>query len=180
MRARTSIPFLALAVLALTAVACTCGDECQLAEQNRELVEKALEVINDGELDRLGEFYAEDYLRHSQSSPVPEMTTLEQLKQFLIEDRSVFPDGHGVADVVVAEGNMVAMYGRWIGTQEGPMGPFPPTGKQMSLEFSGIHRIENGKIVETWVTWDNMAVLTQLGHMQPSVAPPAEKPEALD
>jgi len=47
------------------------------------------------------------------------------------------------------------------------MGPFPPSDRQMTLEFAGIHRIENGKLAETWLTWDNMAALSQLGHFPP-------------
>jgi predicted ester cyclase len=31
--------------------------------------------------------------------------------------------------------------------------------------------VENGKIAEMWVTWDNMAILAQLGH----IAVPAGK-----
>ena len=53
------------------------------------------------------------------------------------------------------------------GTQRGQLGPFPPTGKVMDCKAIGIHRLENGKIVETWATWDNMATLAQLGLLPP-------------
>ena len=68
---------------------------------------------------------------------------------------------------LVAEDNMVAFYCTYIGTQSGQMGPFPPSNKQMSLEFAGIHRVEDGLIAETWLTWDNLAALGQLGHFPP-------------
>jgi predicted ester cyclase len=29
----------------------------------------------------------------------------------------------------------------------------------------GMHRFENGKIAETWTSWDNVAAMTQLGLM---------------
>jgi predicted ester cyclase len=77
---------------------------------------------------------------------------------------------------LVAEGDKVAFHGHWIATQTGPTGPFPASGKQMDLQFSGIHRIENGKIVETWVTWDNLSGFVQLGHMEPPGAEPAAEP----
>lgn len=32
----------------------------------------------------------------------------------------------------------------------------------------GILRIEEGKIAEIWVEWDNLNALTQLGHFPPS------------
>jgi hypothetical protein len=38
----------------------------------------------------------------------------------------------------------------------------------MEIDFAGVHRIEDGKIAETWVTWDNLVGLTQLGLWPPS------------
>ncbi len=35
----------------------------------------------------------------------------------------------------------------------------------MEVEFFAILRLEEGKIAEMWVTWDNLAGLSQLGHM---------------
>ena len=35
-------------------------------------------------------------------------------------------------------------------------------------EFAGYHRFEDGKIVETWVTWDNLATLDQLDLLPPA------------
>ncbi len=60
---------------------------------------------------------------------------------------------------------MVAVMARYIGTQTGQMGPFPPSDKRVELPFMAILRIENDKIVELWVEWDNVSILTQLGHM---------------
>lgn len=75
---------------------------------------------------------------------------------------------------MIAEGDLVAFYATYTGTQTGQMGPFPPTGKEMSVDCFGYHRIENGKIAETWVTWDNLAGLTQLGLFPPPGMQPAE------
>jgi len=72
---------------------------------------------------------------------------------------------------LVAENDLVSFWATYSAVQEGPMGDFPATGRRMSVEFAGTHRIEDGKIVETWVTWDNMAALAQLGLWPP------EKPE---
>ena len=47
------------------------------------------------------------------------------------------------------------------------MGPFPPTGKRVEGPFLSFLRIEDGKIAEMWVEWDNLSMLTQLGHLPP-------------
>ncbi len=33
--------------------------------------------------------------------------------------------------------------------------------------MGGIFRLEDGKIAEMWVTWDNLSALMQLGHFPP-------------
>jgi predicted ester cyclase len=43
------------------------------------------------------------------------------------------------------------------------MGDFPATGNRVESKFLAIFRIEEGKIAELWVEWDNVAMLTQLG-----------------
>jgi len=52
-------------------------------------------------------------------------------------------------------------------TQKGTMGLFSPTNKKAELKYLGILRIENGKIAEMWVEWDNLSFLTELGHFPP-------------
>jgi predicted ester cyclase len=48
------------------------------------------------------------------------------------------------------------------------MGPFPATGRRMSITIIGMHRFESGKIAETWTSWDNVAALAQLGLLPPA------------
>jgi len=53
------------------------------------------------------------------------------------------------------------------GVMTGPMGGFPATGKEFTLDNIIIQRLESGKVAETWVSWDNVAFLSQLGLMPP-------------
>ena len=62
---------------------------------------------------------------------------------------------------------MVAGLLTYVGTQEGAMGPFPATGKKAEVDYLSIIRLEGGKIAEMWVEWDNLAILSQLGHFPP-------------
>ncbi len=82
----------------------------------------------------------------------------------------VCPDSKVEINQMVAEDDRVAIWATYSGTQEGAMGPFPPSGKRMVLEFGAIFRVEEGKLAELWVTWDNMAALSQLGHFPPKVS----------
>lgn len=146
---------------------CLCGP-CEVATENKELVLAAFQAVSDGNLDALDDLIAADYVRHCQATPDVQVTSLEAFKQFLLKDRETFPEPELKVVHVIAEDNLVAFWATYSGVQEGAMGPFPATGKRMELDIAGFHRIEDGKIAETWVTWDNMAGLTQLGLWPPS------------
>jgi len=45
--------------------------------------------------------------------------------------------------------------------------PRPRRNEAKDWKAIGIHRFENGKIVETCAEWDNMAALAQLGQLPP-------------
>jgi predicted ester cyclase len=87
----------------------------------------------------------------------------DAMKQWLIANQATFPDYHEDIEQLVAEGDFVAWRSIGRGTQRGPMGPFPATGKQMTIVIIGMHRFEGELVAETWTSWDNLAALTQLG-----------------
>jgi steroid delta-isomerase-like uncharacterized protein len=142
-------------------------------DDNKALVRRFGEAMNSRQLDALDEIVASDFVRHCQATPEVDVRSLEGFKEFLRQDAVVFPDSVQTARHVVAEGDLVAVWATYEGTQRGPMGPFPPSGRRMSLDFAAFLRIENGKIAEMWVTWDNVAGLAQLGHFPPA---PGKRP----
>jgi predicted ester cyclase len=152
---------------------CVC-EPCDEGKKNKELVAEVFAVIEAGEFDKLDQFIAEDYIRHCQATPDVQVTSLEGLKEFLRGDLETVSDPKMVIHRMLAEDDLVAFWATYSGIQDGPMGPYPATGKRMELDFAGMHRIADDKIVETWVTWDNLTGLTQLGLFPP------EPPEATE
>ena len=47
----------------------------------------------------------------------------------------------------------------------GDMGDLPASGKTFTLVNIIIQRLENGKVDETWVSWDSVSMLSQLDFM---------------
>jgi len=147
----------------------SCTDSSTILEQqNKEIVKKSFEVVGNGEYEEMSTYIAENYVRHCQATPELVIESLDAFKEFIRMDRKSIPDQKLNVKMLVAEGDLVAFWATYTGTQTGQMGPFPPTGKSVELDFSGVHRLENGKVVETWVTWDNVTVLSQLGLFPPS------------
>jgi predicted ester cyclase len=135
-----------------------------IIEQNKTLVERFVAALNARRLDLLDELVTPDFIRHCQATPGVEVRSLEQFKDFQRLDAAAFPDSHQTLKHLIAEGNMVAAWATYEGTQTGPMGPFAPSGKKMQVDFAAVFRVENGKLAELWVTRDNLAALAQLGH----------------
>ncbi len=133
-------------------------------DKNKEIATQMINAINDRNYDMLDELIAPDIVRHCQATPDVNIRSLAEFKEFLKGDAKVFPDSHITTEMLIAEGDLVAGYLTYSGTQKGAMGPFPATGKKADLKYLGILRIEDGKIAEMWVEWDNLAMLTQLGH----------------
>ena len=138
-----------------------------MIEANKKIVRAFADAGNRNELEAFDTLLAADFVRHCEATPEIAVASREEFKQFYRETAKTFPDQQMTLDTLVAEGDRVAFWGTFSGTQEGPMGPFPPTGRRMVSEIGGMFRIEAGKIAELWVTWDNLAGLVQLGLFPP-------------
>jgi predicted ester cyclase len=134
---------------------------------NVQIAEAMVDAINDRDLDRLDQFVSQNVVRHSEATAGVVVTNLVEFKAFLESDFSAVPDSVMKVDVIFGNPDFVAMRAIYSGTQSGQMGPFPPTGKRFELPFIGILKIDEGKISEIWVEWDNVFVLNQLGHLAP-------------
>jgi predicted ester cyclase len=87
-----------------------------------------------------------------------------------VERRSAFPDLAYVADEVVAGSGHAAFRWTATGTQDGPYGPVPPTGRSASWTGATFVRFDaKGRIVDVWSVNDLFGLVQQLGA---TVVPP--------
>jgi predicted ester cyclase len=137
------------------------------AEANKQVVRRFVAAMNAREFDALDGLVSSEVVRHSPSTPGLEVRNLEQFKAFLQGDFDAVPDSVQEIRLIIAEGDRVGVWANYSGTQTGQMGPFPPTGGRVDLDFAGFLRLEDGKIAEIQVVWDNLGMLTALGHLSP-------------
>ena len=133
-------------------------------DENKDIVRQMVDAVNNRDYEIMDELFVPNFVRHCQATPDLNIQSLEEMKEFLKGDLKIFPDSHIEIEMLIAEGDLVAGLLTLVATQEGAMGPFPATGKKVDLKFLSILRFEDGKIAEMWVEWDNIAILTQLGH----------------
>ena len=167
--------FLCALAVVLTVAALGCSNRpCPELEANKALVERFGELINNADWDGLAETMVEDFVRHSDATAGPPITSrdafIELQKAFLAS----MPDQRITLKKVIAEGEYVAALATYSGTQTGPMGDFPITGNFAEVDYISMFRIEDGKVAELWVEWDNLAIFTQLGLFPPPA--PGTKP----
>jgi len=135
-------------------------------ERNKETIRRMLECLSAGDVKGYTDHLAPNYVRHCQAMPpaLQEIRGRNAMHEWLVSMFLTFHDYREEPEWLGGEGDIVAWRSRGKGTQSGPYGPFPATGKRMDLVIIGMHRFEGSLVAETWTSWDNLAALTQLGH----------------
>lgn len=130
-------------------------------EMNKNIVRRYQKAWEQADLTALDELIAEDFVNHS--SPLP--PDREGMMEFAAEHRSQFPTGTYSIQNLVAEGDLVFVYGQYQGTHDGePFMGIPASGAEASFDYSTLLRLEDGKIAERWGTADDvMGLLVPLG-----------------
>ena len=91
--------------------------------------------------------------------------TDEDLKHHIAMYETTLPGYWIEAEQMVAEGDLVNVYGNVYGTHAGPLGEIAPTGRQVKFPLFITYRIADGKIAEHWVLVDMLSFLQQIGAM---------------
>jgi steroid delta-isomerase-like uncharacterized protein len=122
----------------------------------------AEEVFSAGRFELVGELVSDKYAGRDPAIPEP-IAGPEGLRQQVMGYRSAFPDLTLTVVDQIAEDDRVVT--RWTarGTHEGELFGLGPTGKQATVSGTTIDRIVDGRIVESWVNWDSLGLLQQLG-----------------
>jgi steroid delta-isomerase-like uncharacterized protein len=137
-----------------------------LAAASRRLLE---EVFNTGNVALADELIAADAVTHDPSLPeaLRSLRGPEAMKQTVATYRTAFPDVHMTADDAVREGDTVVLRWHAEGTHRGELTGLAPTGGRVTVTGISIDQWKDGKIVETWVEWDNLGLARQIGAAPP-------------
>lgn len=137
---------------------------------NKDLVRRFNDAVNRADWSILSEIVVDDFARHSAATPGPPVSSREEFVRLQKGFLESFPDQQVSLEQIIAEGERVAVLGIYRGTNTGPLGGSPATGRAVESPFLGLFRIEDGRIAELWVEFDNVAILNQLGLFPPAGA----------
>jgi steroid delta-isomerase-like uncharacterized protein len=134
-------------------------------QANRRIGRRVLlELWGQGRLELADELYAADYVDHASSGPEPQTVRGPQgIKDAVSMFRTAFPDLLYAVEEEMAERDLVMTRFSARGTHLGPFLGRPPTGRTVTYTGTDINRIVDGKIVESWVHYDALGLLQQLG-----------------
>lgn len=131
-------------------------------EANKALVRRNFEVIwTQCNLDVADEIIDPDYVGHIATLP-DTVRGVEAFKQAVMLYHLSAPDIRFEIQDQLAEGDKVAT--RWIahGTHQGEFMGIAPSGQRMSVTGMSFHRIEQGRIQESWDDWDALSMLRNM------------------
>lgn len=114
------------------------------------------EVLGGGRFDLLDELVSANYADRSLPSGVTPRTAIEAF-------RAGFPDTTVHVEHQVEEGDTVVS--RWTieASHTGDFFGVPPTGRRISLAGFSEYRFCEDKMAESWVTYDQLGLMQQLG-----------------
>ena len=98
-------------------------------------------------------------------SGVPEPLGIDAWSGFMAAFTTAFPDARITIDECIADGDTVATRWRLTGTHRGEFQGIPPTGRAIAVSGLEFSRLVDGRFVEHWGMFDNLALLSQIGAM---------------
>ena len=127
-----------------------------------ETMQRAYDLINNGDIDGFGELLAEGFVEHE------ELPGLAPTKDGVIElfhaYRAAFPDLHMDAVDIIVSGDKAVARVTATGTQNGEFMGMPPSGKSIEVQMIDIMRFDDaGLACEHWGVLDMLSLLQQLG-----------------
>lgn len=141
-------------------------------DENRELLERYVELYNEGNLDACMELYAEDAVQWMHDGL---FEGVEAIRERLARDLVAFPDARYTVVSFVEEGDRFADEWTFTGTNTGPFRlpdgtEVPATGRSVELKGMELVEVRGGKIVVDNLYYDFMAAVFQLGLVPEGVA----------
>jgi predicted ester cyclase len=135
-------------------------------EENKAIVRRHLEdAWNRNRITELEEYVSPDHVHYSGKRV--ETLGPNEIRALISNWRGGIPDFQWHVEDLIGEGDRVVARVRFSGTHTGTFQvasrTLPPSNRRVDEAEIIITRVEGGKIVESWSTWDRLSLLDQLG-----------------
>ncbi|WP_444925370.1 ester cyclase [Microbulbifer sp. TRSA002] len=139
-------------------------------EENKKLAMQAVGLWLSGNKIDPKTILSPNYINNLDSSTTdsagPQKRNLKQFEEEVAKFHKAFKDIKAVSTKQVAEGDLVATHVTVSANHVGSFMGETPTKKTITWDAVEFSKIQDGKIVEAWVTWDKYGFLKQLGALK--------------
>lgn len=143
-------------------------DEAQKAKEELmlELTYSCINFWISGNFSLINELVSPEFIRHLPGGD--DIVGIEAIKEEINNFRTGFPDLDITIDLLSIKDDLIIYKVTLSGTHTGvfvipPFGEIPPTGNTLVVNGLEIDHIVDGQIVEEWVYYDQLDILSQLG-----------------
>ncbi|WP_445187781.1 ester cyclase [Pseudonocardia sp. Cha107L01] len=138
-----------------------------LTMSNADLHRRSADLFNHRDWAGFVADYAADceYIDQARNSTAKGREQVQEFEQGWV---TAFSDAQMTDAQVIDGGSQTVLLFTGSGTNDGPLGPLPATGRQVSMRFCEIREYNtDGKVVRGQLFYDQVTMLVQLGHMNP-------------
>ena len=135
-------------------------------DEKRALRSYFEDVWNKGDMALVDRIISADHITHDPANPWV-VRGPEGVRRLVSIYRNAFPQLEMKVEEQFLCGDKAITRWRATGTQAGKLFALPPTGKQVNYTGIQIDRFVGDQIAETWVQWDALGLVEQLGTPSP-------------
>ena len=139
-----------------------------MASQNVETFRALHQAFNTRDFDGVVSKMAEGFTYRDQARNVT-FTGRDGFKEFMQGWADAFSNATVTDPTYLDAGDTVIAQFMARGVNDGAFGPLPETGREIDVPFCELMRFDdNGQIVSGGIYYDQLTMMTQLGHIEPS------------
>jgi steroid delta-isomerase-like uncharacterized protein len=130
-------------------------------EENKAIPHRIFnEVYNQKKVRLIDDLYHKEF---KSTTPPDVINGIDDHKKFVSMILNAFPDIEFKIEDQIAEGDKVVTRFTFTGTHKGEFMGAAPSNKQVSGTGITIHRIADGKAIESWDNFDALGIMQQIG-----------------
>lgn len=153
-------PFLAILTIVLLCFSCQSTDKDSVLEQNKAVVLEYHKVWDTGELEKLDEILAPDFVCHYLTDI--KWKGIAAAKTEIGNWKKLFPDWQEeIMDIIQEKDKVVTRY-KATATHTRTYEGIDATGAKIEIYEVSIYRVHDGKIAEQWAFPDDPSIKTQI------------------
>ncbi|MDB1125049.1 ester cyclase [Vibrio algarum] len=141
----------------------TKDNDLSKTEETLQVIDAMVDGLNDHDIENMGRFFAESF-RWMGNGGCGFKNGLKEFQQHWQKPfQAAFSDKVCIDEARLTQGQWCAAFGRQEAIHSGPFMGIEPTGKKVIIRYMDFWKVEDGKIVDNYVTVDFPSIMMQLG-----------------